>query len=380
MRKLELRLLPLAAVLAVAGCFTPANYGEGVKDAKGHGPEGDHAEKGEHAEHAAEPAVVTGILPGTAPRKLDMDTPRIEFEPPFDGEPKSSSKLASGVLVEIFAEGEGAGVVDGQILEFNFKGYSASTSRQIMGSRVAPMRLLINDAARERDGMTRALIEGVMGSKAGTKLRIKVPASIVDKDIPAGRPPLGDIWVTIDVVKVEDRVAPQTADAYAGAPIANKKHDNGLETFDYVAGEGRESKQGDRVVVHYVGKLDDGTIFDQSHDRADGLNVILGAGGVIAGMDQGLVGVKPGMLRKLVVPSDLGYGPQANGPIPANSTLTFLIEVIKVEDAPAAAMPPMPGPPPPAPSAPPPAPEGGEKPAKPEQPAKPEKPEEAKAP
>jgi peptidylprolyl isomerase len=385
MRKLDLRLLPLAALLALAGCFTPANYGEGIKDAKGHGPEAGPADQhgAEHgAEHAAEPAVVTGIVPGSAPRKLDMDTPRIEFEPPFDGEPTSSNKLASGVLVETFAAGEGAGVTEGQILEFNFKGYSASTSRQIMGSRVAPMRLLIDEKARERDGMTRALIDGVLGAKAGAKLRIKVPASIVDKDIPAGRPPLGDIWVVIDVVKVEDRIAPKTADAYAGEPIATAKRDNGLQTFDYVAGEGRESKLGDRVVVHYIGKLDDGTVFDQSHDRADGLNVVLGAGGVIAGMAEGLEGVKPGMLRKLVIPPELGYGAQPNGPIPANSTLTFLIEVVTVEDAPAPG--PMPGPPPPAPGAPSeqpakPAKPEGEKPAKPEG-EKPAKPEEAKAP
>ena len=94
----------------------------------------------------------------------------------------------------------------------------------------------------------------------------------------------------------------------------------GGQTFDYVAGEGRESKLGDRVVVHYIGKLDDGTVFDQSHDRADGLNVILGAGGVIAGMAEGLEGVKPGMLRKIVIPPELGYGAQATAPS-ASSTL-----------------------------------------------------------
>ncbi len=73
MRKLDLRLLPLAALLAVAGCFTPANYGEGIKDAKGHGPEAADQHGAEHgAEHAAEPAVVTGIQPGSAPRMLKV--------------------------------------------------------------------------------------------------------------------------------------------------------------------------------------------------------------------------------------------------------------------------------------------------------------------
>jgi FKBP-type peptidyl-prolyl cis-trans isomerase len=339
MRKLDLRLLPLAAVLVAAGCFTPANYGEGVKDAKGHGHEGaPAAEHGDHAEHAeggeAE-VIVEGILPGTEPRKLDMDTPRIEFEPPFDGEPLSSSKLANGVLIEDFDLGTGEGVVEGQILEFHFKGYSGSSQRQVMGSRIAPMRLLLNQASRERDPMTNAMIDAVLGMKAGGKRRVKVPSSIVDKDIQGGRPPMGDLWICVDVVKVENRPELAPAESYAGDPVDSKKHSNGLQTFDYTAGEGRESKEGDRVVVHYIGKLDDGTVFDQSHDRADGLNVILGAGGIIEGMAQGLVGVRKGMRRKLVVPPELGYGPQANGPIPANSTLTFLLEVIAVEDGPA---------------------------------------------
>ncbi len=348
MRKLDLRLLPLAVAFVAAGCFTPANYGEGVKDSKGHGHAGGPA--AEHAEHAeGEPpaVIVEGILPGSEPRSIDMDTPRIEFEPPFDGEPKTSTKLASGILIEDFDAGAGPGVVDGQILEFHFKGYSASSNRQVMGSRIAPMRLLIDQAARERDPMTAAIIEAVMGIKAGGKRRIKLPSAIVDKELPAGRPPMGDIWMCLDIVKVEDRPVLQPAESFSGDTVATKKHSNGLQTFDYFAGEGRESKQGDRVVVHYIGKLDDGTVFDQSHDRADGLNVILGAGGVIDGMAQGLEGVRKGMRRKIVIPPEIGYGPQANGPIPANSTLTFLVEVLIVEDGPPVTPPPagMPGPP-----------------------------------
>jgi hypothetical protein len=237
-------------------------------------------------------------------------------------------------------------VVEGQIIEFHFKGYSVSANRQVMGSRIQPMRLLLNQAGRERDPMTNAMIDAVLGAKAGGKRRVKVPSSIVDQDAQGGRPPMGDLWICLDILKVEERPVLQPAEAYSGDTIAKKKHSNGLQSFDYAAGEGRESKTGDRVVVHYIGKLDDGTVFDQSHDRADGLNVILGAGGIIDGMAQGLEGVRKGMRRKLVIPPELGYGPQANGPIPANSTLTFLIEVLTVEDGPPLAAPGMPGPPP----------------------------------
>lgn len=84
------------------------------------------------------------------------------------------------------------------------------------------------------------------------------------------------------------------------------------------------------VVVHYVGTLPDSTEFDNSRRRGQPFTFQVGAGSVIKGWDEGLVGMKVGGQRILVIPPDKGYGAQAVGPIPANSTLVFAIELLEI--------------------------------------------------
>ena len=105
----------------------------------------------------------------------------------------------------------------------------------------------------------------------------------------------------------------------------------GLVSTDEVVGTGDEAVSGKTVTVNYVGTLTDGTKFDSSYDRNQPFDFALGAGQVIKGWDQGVVGMKVGGKRKLVIPPSLGYGSTANGKIPANSTLIFEIELLGVK-------------------------------------------------
>jgi len=104
-----------------------------------------------------------------------------------------------------------------------------------------------------------------------------------------------------------------------------------LVVEDIEEGDGAEAKAGDTVQVQYSGTLLDGTPFDNSFDRGEPFTFPLGGGQVIPGWDQGVAGMKEGGRRVLVIPSDLGYGPQGSPPtIPPESTLVFVVDLEKV--------------------------------------------------
>lgn len=107
---------------------------------------------------------------------------------------------------------------------------------------------------------------------------------------------------------------------------------SGLEYLDVIVGQGQEAKNGDAVAAHYLGTLEDGTKFDSSYDRGQPFVFLLGQGTVIKGWDEGLLGMKAGGKRKLIIPPSLGYGDQgAGGVIPPGATLLFDIELVAVE-------------------------------------------------
>jgi peptidylprolyl isomerase len=105
-----------------------------------------------------------------------------------------------------------------------------------------------------------------------------------------------------------------------------------LETKDLITGTGPEAKDGDMVTVNYVGILySTGKEFDASWKRHEPFSFTLGKGEVIPGWDQGVLGMKVGGRRELVIPSALAYGSKGSPPtIPANATLVFVIDLLAV--------------------------------------------------
>jgi peptidylprolyl isomerase len=100
---------------------------------------------------------------------------------------------------------------------------------------------------------------------------------------------------------------------------------------DIVKGTGPKAKPGDTLTMQYVGNSwSTGEQFDASWDRGQAFPFQLGGGMVIPGWDQGMVGMRKGGRRLLIIPPDMGYGPQGAGPIGPNETLVFAVDLEKI--------------------------------------------------
>lgn len=121
-----------------------------------------------------------------------------------------------------------------------------------------------------------------------------------------------------------------TLDTTPPAPSANAVTSaTGLVYEDLNVGDGATAIKGNTVTVNYIGWLADGTSFDSNLSSA--FSFTLGSGKVIPGWDEGVQGMKVNGTRLLIIPPALAYGANANGPIPANSTLTFEVQLVAIK-------------------------------------------------
>jgi peptidylprolyl isomerase len=126
------------------------------------------------------------------------------------------------------------------------------------------------------------------------------------------------------VPAVEQQAAAPATDQYV-------KSASGLSYLDIKPGTGALPAPGKQVKVHYTGWLENGTKFDSSVDRGQPFVFPIGAGQVIPGWDEGVMSMKVGGKRKLIIPPQLGYGARgAGGVIPPNATLIFEVELLDV--------------------------------------------------
>ena len=107
---------------------------------------------------------------------------------------------------------------------------------------------------------------------------------------------------------------------------------SGLKIFDFVVGTGSLADNGSRLVVDYTGWLEDGTVFDSSLLR-NPITLTLGVGQVISGWEEGLLNMRVGGQRQLVIPPNLAYGAAGQGAIPPNATLIFEVELLDITAA-----------------------------------------------
>ena len=137
---------------------------------------------------------------------------------------------------------------------------------------------------------------------------------------------------TASVISVDESITNQQAaladaivDGSVGATLKSVIID------DVVIGDGEIVKSGDTIAVHYVGRLQNGQEFDNSNTRGVPFVFEVGAGRVIQGWDEGVLGMKVGGQRVLIIPSEMAYGDKGAGPIPPGATLVFIIELLEIK-------------------------------------------------
>lgn len=171
--------------------------------------------------------------------------------------------------------------------------------------------------------------EGVVGMKVGGVRQVVIPPDLGFGDVGGGSiPPNSILILEIELLEVREPVKMTEVDE-ADYTVT----ESGLKYYDLVEGEGETPQQGQTVIVHYTGWLQDGTKFDSSVDRGTPFNFILGTGSVIPGWDEGVSTMKVGGVRQLVIPPDLGYGESGAGDtIPPGATLVFEVELLGIQE------------------------------------------------
>jgi peptidylprolyl isomerase len=269
-----------------------------------------------------DPAVTPKVTFGTLPVQVTATTVKTLKE----GTGDASSNGSKVTVRQALFLGK-----DGKQLDSNFESKDTAS-------------FLLSGAGNTIPGLLTALT----GVKAGSRLLYAIPPA--EAFGTGGRTDAGisgsdDLVVVADVVAVSRPLTQATGTdvpPVAGLPTVTFDATNGptitvpktaapstLVSQNLVDGAGPEVQSGQSITVHYTGVLwNDGTVFDSSWTRKSPANFVIGQGQVIPGWDKGLVGKKVGSRVLLVVPPADGYGAQANGQIPANSTLVFVVDIL----------------------------------------------------
>lgn len=227
-----------------------------------------------------------------------------------------------GLLLSDTITGDGAEAGVGSLVELHYVGVLLEDGTEFDNSWDRGATFFVTVGA---GGVIPGFDQGLMGMAEGGRRVIVIPSELGYGSAGAGGviPPDAAIVFAVDLVSVFSGEPPE-------APVVDAAPTE-LEITDVTVGEGDPVEAGDTITVHYHGTLLDGTVFDSSWTRGQPFTTAIGVGQVIAGWDQGMVGMRVAGRRILVIPSELAYGERGSGgQIPPDAPLVFVVDLLSV--------------------------------------------------
>jgi peptidylprolyl isomerase len=266
-------------------------------------------------------------IPANATIAMEMEL--LDVQAPPAAEALSSDDYEttdSGLQIAVLTEGSGDEEAElGDTVTVEFVIWVADGERFFTGSETSgqPFTYPIGSGA-----VFPGWDEGVTGMTVGEKRQLLIPSDIALGAQGYGDivPPNSDLLMQVELL---DLAKPRKATVVDESEY--EVTDSGLKYVDLVEGDGDMPEEGQVVVVHYTGWLEDGTQFDSSIDRGEPFEFPIGTGSVIPGWDEGVATMKVGSVRQMVIPSELGYGDAGGGPIPPGATLIFEVELLDLK-------------------------------------------------
>jgi peptidylprolyl isomerase len=256
-------------------------------------------------------------------------TPVLQFQTPL---------VIDDVAARVVAPGDGAELVEGELVSFDFEQFDGGTGADAGGTwgtganAIPPGGFMLNS-----DQVEVKLLSALMGQKIGAKVLYIVPsgsgdgssAGVIALVVTGSAPvlpraegePVEQTDSKLPKVEVNEEGVPAIT-AAGGEPPAE------LTVETTIKGEGATVEEGQMVAFHYSGWLWDGTAFDSSWDRGAPMVSPLIANALIEGWVRGLAGQNVGSQVLLVIPPELGYGDEETGDIPPGSTLVFVVDIL----------------------------------------------------
>lgn len=238
----------------------------------------------------------------------------------------TTATLESGLVINWSTFGKGKKIAKGDAVSVHYTGrLENDTVFDSSVKRGQPISVKAG-AGQVIKGWDEALLMMAEGDKA----QLIIPANLAYGSRAVGSIPANStLKFEIEIIK---SVTPRQPDPWILSNADTVKLPSGLKYIMLAKGEGATVAFGRKVSVHYTGYLSDGKVFDSSVERGKPITFEAGAGKVIKGWDEAILKMKKNDRARLIIPPSLGYGDRQTGPIPAQSTLIFDIEIVDVTD------------------------------------------------